>query len=327
MTLSALQQIEAAVFSVLQEVEPLRFGIVLGTSTSGTADGERAIARYLDGKELPPWFHYSQLELGGTAEFLARYLQTCGPTYVLSTACSSGARALASARSLLETDYCDAVLAGGTDTLCLLTAQGFSSLQAIAPEVTNPFSIHRAGLTLGEGSALFLMTREQGGIQLAGVGETSEAHHMSAPDPEGVGAAEAMQGALQDAGLQPEDIAYLNLHGTGTERNDAMESSAVARILGAQTPCSSTKSLVGHTLGAAGAMEAAFCWLTLAARKGDQLALIPHCFDGEQDPELETLNLTQRGQTATVDGHACVMSNSFGFGGNNCTVVLREERP
>ena len=160
------------------------------------------------------------------------------------------------------------MIAGATDSLCGLTTNGFAALQVLSEGITNPSSVNRDGLTLGEGSALFLVTRDAGGIQLCGVGESSEAHHMSAPDPDGLGAEQAMRGALADAGMRPAEIAYLNLHGTGTSLNDRMESSAISRVFGVSPPCSSTKSLVGHTLGAAGAMEAGFCWLVLRERVG-----------------------------------------------------------
>jgi 3-oxoacyl-[acyl-carrier-protein] synthase-1 len=211
------------------------------------------------------------------------------------------------------------VIAGATDSLCGLTSNGFAALQVLSEGITNPSSASRDGLTLGEGSALFLVTREPGGIQLVGVGDSSEAHHMSAPDPDGMGAEQAMRGALADAGLQPEEIAYLNLHGTGTELNDKMESSAIARVFPAAPPCSSTKSLVGHTLGAAGAMEAGFCWLVLQRSSGAEIALIPHAYDGQQDPELAGLRLV--GAEMQVP-RGPVMTNSFGFGGNNCTLIL-----
>ena len=217
---------------------------------------------------------------------------------------------------------CDAVLAGGSDSLCGLTANGFAALHAVAEDVSNPFSVNRAGLTLGEGAALFLVTREETGVQLLGVGESSEAHHMSAPDPEGGGAADSMKAALHDAGIAPADVAYLNLHGTGTRLNDVMESLAVARVLGTETPCSSTKSLVGHTLGAAGAMEVGFCWMVLRARDGAQLPLIPHCYDGMRDLDLEPISLVHKGERREVARDVFVLSNSFGFGGNNCSLVL-----
>jgi 3-oxoacyl-[acyl-carrier-protein] synthase I len=324
LTLAALGQIEEPVQAALARFGPGRVGVVLGTSTSGVGDAEAAIAHQLRTQSLSPAFFYDQLEFGGAAGFVAELLGLRGPAYTLSTACSSGARALASARSLLALGACDAVIAGATDSLCGLTAGGFGALQAIADGVTNPMSANRAGITLGEASALFLVTGEPGGIQLQGAGESSEAHHMSAPDPEGRGAREAMEAALRDAGCAADEIAYLNLHGTGTPLNDAMESAAVAALFGERVPCSSTKPLVGHTLGAAGALEAAFCWLVLRGREGAELLLPPHAFDGVRDPALPPLRLAVKGERVRAAAPARVMTNSFGFGGNNCTLVLGE---
>ena len=322
LSLHALLQIADAVEDARARYGPSRLGVVMGTSTSGVGDAEAAIAHQRREGALSPSFYYDQLEFGGAAGFVADYLGLAGPTYTLSTACSSGARALASARSLLRLGLCDAVVAGAADSLCGLTTGGFSALQAIAPERTNPMSAHRAGLTLGEAAALFLVTREGEGVQLLGVGESSEAHHMSAPDPGGAGARAAMQAALADAGLRAEEIAYLNLHGTGTAQNDSMESLAVEAVLGLDVVCSSTKPLVGHTLGAAGAVEAAFCWLVLRHAEGDALPVPPHRWDGARDPALPALHLADAGERAKCRGPARVMTNSFGFGGNNCTLVL-----
>jgi 3-oxoacyl-[acyl-carrier-protein] synthase-1 len=325
LALLAFEQIETQARDALRAVGPLRLGVVMGTSTSGVGDAEAALVHKARTGGLHPAFHYDQLEFGGTAGFLADLLEATGPAYTLSTACSSGARALASARSLLAAGVCDAVLAGAADSLCGLTTNGFSALQAISDELTNPCSRNRKGLTLGEGAALFLVTRAGGGVQLAGVGESSEAHHMSAPDPSGKGAEAAMRAALADAGARPQDVAYLNLHGTGTPQNDHMECEATGRLLGGDLPCSSSKPLVGHTLGAAGAMEAGFCWLMLDALEGGELRLIPHCWDGAADPELPPLRLATKGESVPAGERALVMSNSFGFGGNNCTLVLERE--
>ncbi len=319
LTLAAVEQIEKPISDLILAMGRQRIGVVMGTSTSGVGDAETAIRHRVETGALARSFHYSQLEFGGVAGFVAELLGLAGPAYTISTACSSGARALVSARSLLALGVCDAVIAGATDTLCGLTSNGFAALQVLSEGITNPSSVSRDGLTLGEGSALFLVTREGGGIQLRGVGESSEAHHMSAPDPDGLGAEQAMRGALADAGLPPGEIAYLNLHGTGTSLNDRMESSAIARVFDVAPPCSSTKSLVGHTLGAAGAMEAGFCWLVLQQSSGAELALIPHAYDGQRDPELASLRLAAPGMQVA---RAPVMTNSFGFGGNNCTLIL-----
>jgi 3-oxoacyl-[acyl-carrier-protein] synthase-1 len=323
MALAALRQIEGPLREVIASRGAARVGVVLGTSTSGVSDAEAAFRYQREHGGLDPSFDYAQLEFGGLAAFVAEWLGVRGPAYTLSTACSSGARALASARSLLAMGLCDAVVAGAADTLCGLTTNGFSALQAICEGVTNPCSKNRSGLTLGEGAAMFLLTPEAGGIQLVGAGESSEAHHMSAPDPSGAGAEAAMRGALEDAGLAPDAIAYLNLHGTGTPLNDAMECQAVARVFGTELPVSSTKPLVGHTLGAAGALEAAFCWLMLERSERGALELPPHCFDGERDPEIPAVHLVGKGESVRPPGGVLrVMTNSFGFGGNNCTLVL-----
>ena len=327
LALAALLQIEPAIAAARARFGSHRLGVVMGTSTSGVGDAEEAIRHQQRTGGLAPSFDYAQLEFGGIAHFIADFLAINGPAYTLSTACSSGARALASARSLLALGLCDAVIAGAADSLCRLTTNGFSALHALSPELTNPCSVNRRGLTLGEGAALFLVTSAPNGIQLRGVGESSEAHHMSAPDPSGAGAETAMRGALEDAHLAPSDIAYLNLHGTGTTQNDSMECWAAARVLGGTVPMSSTKPIVGHTLGAAGAMEAGFCWLVLRACRDGLLELPPHCWDGAQDPELPELLLVAKGQQSLPSGRAVVMTNSFGFGGNNCTLVLGAASP
>lgn len=322
LALAALEQIGAEVDAALSAFGRARIGVVVGTSTSGVSDAEQAIAERERTGRLARKFDYAQLEFGGLAGFLAESVGARGPAYTLSTACSSGARALASARSLVALGLCDAVISGASDSLCGLTANGFHSLGALSAAITNPCSRNRDGLTLGEGAALFLVTRDPGGVQLLGVGESSEAHHISAPDPEGRGAEAAMRGALSDAGLAPAEIAYLNLHGTGTPQNDPMECAAVARVFGRELPCSSTKALVGHALGAAGAIEAAFCWLALREIRDGVLPLPPHVFDGERDPALAEISLVPRSGSARVGARARVMTNSFGFGGSNCTLVL-----
>jgi len=321
-----LAQIAGPIREAVERFGPARVAVVGGTSTSGVADAELAIAHREKTGSLPGRFRSAQLEFGGISEFVAAHLGVTGPAFTLSTACSSGARALASARSLLAMGFADAVVCGATDTICGLTCNGFSSLGLICDELTNPCSANRRGITLGEAGAFFLVLREQGGVQIAGVGESSEAHHMSAPDPDGTGALKAMRGALDDAGLVPDDIAYLNLHGTGTPANDAMECRAIAKLFGDRVPASSTKPLTGHTLGAAGATEAAFCWQVLEHREGNELVLPPHRWDGVADPELPLLDFIGDNRHVTVGDTAYVMSNSFGFGGNNCTLVLSRQR-
>lgn len=326
LALTALEPIAAEVREALERHGPERVAVVVGTSTSGMGDAEAAFRARAQTGSLPDEFTLGQLEFGGLSEFLQRVTGACGPSYTLSTACSAGGKALIAARTLLELEICDAVIAGAADSLCRLTANGFNELHALSAGHTNPMGRKRDGINIGEGAALFLVTRERGGVQLLGAGESSDAHHISAPDPTGLGAEACMRGALEDARLAPEAIAYLNLHGTGTPLNDAMESAAVARVLGTMTPCSSTKPLVGHTLGASAAIEAAFCWLMLANRDGRELLAPPHCWDGEVDPALPPLALVKPGTRLRAGASAALMSNSFAFGGSNCALILGTER-
>lgn len=316
--LAALAQIRDQVDQALEAHPAHRIGIILGTSTSGIGDAERAFAERETDGPLPSWYHYQQQEMGGPARFLARYLGTSGPAITISTACSSGAKALASARRLILTGVCDVVICGGVDTLCRLTVNGFSALDSVSETTCNPFSRNRNGINIGEASCLFVMSQQPGPVALAGAGETSDAHHISAPHPEGRGARGAMLAALDDAGLAPDAIDYLNLHGTATPQNDRMESLAVTSVFGDTLPCSSTKPLTGHTLGAAGALEAAFCWLSLT---GTGL-LPPHFWDAEEDPDMSPLTLVSPDQAGEGSAPRNVLSNSFAFGGNNIALVL-----
>ncbi|MDX2413094.1 MAG: beta-ketoacyl synthase N-terminal-like domain-containing protein, partial [Woeseiaceae bacterium] len=241
-----------------------------------------------------------------------------GPRYTISTACSSSAKALASGMRLIAADICDAVVVGGCDSLCKLTINGFDALGSMSPEICNPFSINRNGINVGEGAALFVMTRDEAVIRMAGVGESSDAYHMSAPEPSGKGAELAIRQALASANVEPGDIGYVNLHGTATAKNDEMESRVVNRIFGDEIPCSSTKSQIGHTLGAAGAQEIGLCWLLLDdSNSGRQLPR--HLWDGEADPAIETIGLI--GANGCWDRDLFV-SNSFAFGGSNVSVVI-----
>jgi len=322
--LEATLQIRPDIDSAIQTYGRDRIGVVLGTSTSGIDEASQGLAHYLREKQFPPEYDYQQQELGAPANFLAEWLQLSGPTYVISTACTSSARALMSAQRLLDLGICDAVLCGGVDTLCKLTLNGFTALEAVSEQRCNPFSLNRNGINIGEAAVLFLMTRHAGDgqpIALLGSGASSDAHHISAPEPTGRGALQAMRKALGRANLQPEQIAYLNLHGTATQHNDAMESLAVATLFPAGVPCSSSKPMTGHTLGAAGALEAAFCWLSLSADNRGH-ALPPHVWDGQPDPELPPLQWVTPATRLTSIAPRYLMSNSFAFGGNNVSLII-----
>jgi 3-oxoacyl-[acyl-carrier-protein] synthase-1 len=318
--LEALSQIRPAVDAAIARYGKSRVGIVLGTSTSGIGEAEDAFVSLAQNASFPPEFHYGQMEIGMPSEFLAYELDLHGIALTISTACSSSAKALASARRYLDMGLCDAVIAGGADMLCRFTVAGFSALEAISAERCNPMSGNRHGINIGEAAALFLLSRDEGDLQVLGTGETSDAYNISAPEPMGRGAAEAMRLALEDAHCEADAIDYLNLHGTATPHNDAMESHAVGQIMGLSTPCSSTKSLSGHTLGASGALEAAFCCLLLSD-KNPQGKLAPHIFDGVRDPLLPVISLVRPGQNLGRPLRR-VMSNSFGFGGSNASLIL-----
>lgn len=314
--LEAALQIEGAIRQAIHTYGASRVGIVLGTSTSGIDEASRGIAHFLREQQFPGDYDYQQQELSAPANFLADWLQLSGPAYVISTACTSSARALMSAHRLLDLGVCDAVICGGVDSLCKLTLNGFSSLDAVSNERCNPFSVNRNGINIGEAAVLFLMSKERAPIALLGSGASCDAHHISAPEPTGKGALQSMRKALASAQLQPEQIGYLNLHGTATQHNDAMESLAVASLFPDGVACSSTKPMSGHTLGAAGALEAAFCWLSLAHNR-----VPPHVWDGQADPALPAL---QWAQAAEPLGKRCLMSNSFAFGGNNVSLIIGE---
>lgn len=252
------------------------------------------------------------------ADYLRRRLGLAGPAAVVSCACASSAKVFASARRMIEAGLIDAALVGGVDSLCLTTLYGFHSLQLCSAAPCRPFDVARDGISIGEAAALVWLERcpaslDRGEVLLLGTGESSDAHHMSAPHPEGLGARAAMVGALDDAGLEPAAIDYINLHGTGTPSNDRAESLAVNAVFGSATPCSSTKGATGHTLGAAGALEAVIS--ALALRHG----FVPGGVPGtEPDPALPVRYLLDNLPTAP----ARVLSNSFGFGGTNCSLIL-----
>ena len=322
--LEAALQIRDDIDQAIRTYGRERIGVVLGTSTSGIDEASRGLAHYIRDQQFPAQYDYRQQELGAPANFLADWLQLSGPAYVISTACTSSARALMSAQRLLDLGLCDAVLCGGVDSLCKLTLNGFSSLEAVSSERCNPFSVNRNGINIGEAAVLFVMSKQPSdgpAIALLGAGASSDAHHISAPEPTGRGALQAMRKALSRAQLQAAQIDYLNLHGTATQHNDAMESLAVATLFPEGVACSSTKPLTGHTLGAAGALEAAFCWLSLSADNPAH-ALPPHVWDGQADPVLPPLKWVTTSEHLTSIAPRYLMSNSFAFGGNNVSLII-----
>ena len=307
--LHAVTNLRADLDSFLSRYDATRVAVVLGASNTGIDEAQRNVDRWLDVGAKPSGMFFSQIELGTPADYLKRLLGVRGPSYTVSTACSSSTKAFAAARRLMELGIVDAAIVGGVDGRCRFAMNGFQALGALSQNHCRPLAEDRDGINLGEGVALFTMEKgekvERGGrveVCLAGCGESSDAYHATAPDPEGHGAEAAMRAALADAGMTPADIAYVNLHGTGTQANDSMEMKAVGRVFdlpesatvppfdlaGVRPVIESTKSMTGHCLGAAGAIEAAICWLYISS--------------------------------GHVKGPA--MSNSFAFGGSNASVIL-----
>jgi 3-oxoacyl-[acyl-carrier-protein] synthase-1 len=303
-----------------------RIGVFIGTSTSGILETEIAFrARDSLGGALPAGFDYEHRQNSfSVSDYVRRRLELTGPAASLCTACSSSAKAFAVAQRLIEANLIDAAVVGGVDSLCLTTLYGFHALQLMARTACRPFDRYREGLSIGEAAAFALIERappsgravrepDDDAIFLLGAGESSDAHHMSAPHPDGAGARMAMQRALDAAGLTPADVDYINLHGTGTPSNDTAEALAVRSLFGEETPCSSTKAATGHTLGAAGALEAVICLLVL--RHG----VLPAGLNlSELDPQCRVNYLTHSRRTSPLTA----LSNSFGFGGVNCALLF-----
>lgn len=284
----AVSQISEELEDAMAEFGAKRVGAVVGTSNS-------TMEEFTDNPDT--------IDMSYPAARLREKWGVMGPCWSVSTACSSSAKAFAAARRLLDGGSCDAVVVGGADAYTRAVVEGFHALEALSPGLAQPLSPCRDGINLGEGAAFFLMRRDGRGVELLGVGESSDAYHMTAPDPEGRGAEAAMRAALAEASLTPGDIDFVNLHGTGTIQNDAMECKAARRVFGGLEPppgaspadglavkVLSTKGMTGHCLGAAGAVEAALCWLQLRRRP------------------------------------AVCMSNSFAFGGSNASVILSSRR-
>lgn len=292
-----------------------RIGVFIGTSTSGIEQTEHAYRERDTAGALPDWFDYRRSHnVHAIAEFVRLELGLEGPALAVSTACSSSAKVFASAQRAIRTGLCDAAVVGGVDSLCLTTLYGFNSLQLVSADICRPADRARNGISIGEAAGFAVLEDGDGdGERLLGYGESSDAHHMSTPDPQGGGAAAAMRAAIQRAGLQPSDIDYINLHGTGTPANDLAEDRGVTTLFGNATPCSSTKGWTGHTLGAAGIMEAVISLLCL--RHG----FLPRSLNTlEKDPALYS-NILLASQSRPLRH---VLSNSFGFGGSNCSLLF-----
>lgn len=290
-----------------------RVGVFMGTSTSGIHQTELA---YFESQDpLPDWYQYGTTHnVSSVATFIQQALGTQGPVMAVSTACSSSAKVFASAQRAITAGLCDAAIVGGVDSLCLTTLYGFHALQLISPQKCQPFDRQRSGISIGEAGGFALLEKgDESGSYLLGYGESGDAYHMSSPHPDGAGAQLAMSAALRKAGLEASEIDYINLHGTGTQANDSAEAKAVQQLFGTTTPASSTKGWTGHTLGAAGIVEA--CIGLDAIVNGH----LPQNLHLQEADEGMNIALLKQPLTQPVTR---VLSNSFGFGGSNCSLIL-----
>jgi len=310
---------EPAVEAAMSRYGAARIGVFLGTSTSGILQAEQAYRRRdpVSGR-LPPDFDYAGTQSTfSLADFVMTLFGLCGPGFVVSSACASTTKVFATAARMIETGCCDAAIVGGSDSLCLTTIYGFNALQLLDEGPCRPFDANRGGLSIGEAAGFALLERPDhapaASLHVLGIGESSDAYHMSAPHPQGAGALLSMTRALDAANLAPDAIDYINLHGTATRIGDAAEDQAIISLFDEATPCSSTKGHTGHTLGASGIMEAVISALSITE------GLLPGSPHTVSRDEALRCNYITAAQPGSVDR---VLSNSFGFGGSNASLIL-----
>ncbi|MCF0214862.1 MAG: beta-ketoacyl synthase [Fibrobacteraceae bacterium] len=326
LTKAALDTMDSSIREAIQHYGASRIGIFLGSCDNGSEASLEALKVFQDSGTFPQGYKLDYQRADFPAQYIAKRYGITGIMQVHSTACASSASAFVSARNNIYAGVCDAAIVGGVDIASLPVVLGFASLEAMSDMPTNPFSKNRSGLTLGDAAAYFLVTRDQvTELSVEGLGESADADHITAPRADGLGAVQTMKAALQDANMDAGDVCYINLHGTGTRLNDAMESRAVNALFGPNTPASSTKALTGHTLGAAGALEAAFCCLALSNDEGFMPA---HLFDGVVDDELPEVRLVKplEKMKNNSKGERIAISNSFAFGGCNVSLVIRSSK-
>ena len=334
---AALDQMDASIKRAIEKFGADRIGIFIGSCDNGSEASMNALKSFRETGAYPEGYVLDYQSADFPARYIAERFGITGMLSVHSTACASSASAFVSARNNIYAGNCDAAIVGGVDIASRSVILGFASLEAMSDKPTNPFSANRTGLTLGDAAAFFLVTREHfddlqtaetSGLSVVGFGESADADHITAPRADGEGAYQAMSAALADAELDASSIGYVNLHGTGTRLNDSMEARAVNRLFGENIPASSTKALTGHTLGAAGGLEAAFCCMAL--QNGGVLPA--HLFDGVEDPALPKVHLVKPGEVAGESNDAgaaktlkyCI-SNSFAFGGCNVSLIVAKE--
>lgn len=317
----ALNQISDDIEIVKSKYGSERVAVCIGSCDNGEEQSIAADRVYLETQKFPEDFTLEVQSASYVAKYIAARYGLKGPANTFSTACSSSAGAIIKGAELILAGLVDAVVVGGVDTSSDTVLVGFNALEAVSPEITNPLSKNRHGITLGEGASFFILTKEpihpDDNIQLLGWGESSDAYHMTSPDPSGEGAIKAIRRAIESAKISPKDVDYINMHGTGTKLNDSMESIAIDKIFGDyKVPVSSTKPVTGHTLGAAAAVEAAICYKAI-----NNVALPVHVWDKEYDSELPNLNIVEKNYSANKKIKIC-LSNSFAFGGANACLAI-----
>ena len=318
---AALDQIGSIIEKAKSKYGEKRIAVCVGSCDNGTEFSLAGHRKYFENGTFPEDYSIEMQGADYVSTFIAEKYGLQGPVCTFSTACSSSAGALIKAAELIKSGICDAAIAGGIDIASDTTLDGFASLEAISEKITNPFSKNRSGITLGDGAAFFVLSKEPleesvPKICLLGYGESCDAHHMTSPDPSGIGAKKAIEKALSNAKIKPEEVDYINLHGTGTKFNDSMEAKAVDAVFGAyKVPCSTTKPITGHTLGAAGALELAICFAAITNN-----VLPPQIWDGVFDEEMPKLNFVNKNNN--LHQTKICLSNSFAFGGANACLVL-----
>ena len=328
---AALLQIEDSILKAKETYGKNRIAVCVGSCDNGTEFSVAGHRKYFAENQFPADYN---LEIQGAdyvSTFIAEKYDLTGPVNTFSTACSSSACAIIKGAELIMSGIVDAAIVGGIDIASDTTLVGFNGLEAVSSEITNPFSKNRHGITLGDGAAFFVIAKDnfenlENPVKLLGWGESSDAYHMTSPDPSGAGAEKAIRRALQMAKIEPNDVGYLNLHGTGTKFNDSMESKAVDSIFGKyKVPCSTTKAVTGHTLGAAAALELSICYKTLIENidKICNNVILPiQVWDKVKDDELPELNFVND-KNVNVDNKIKICaSNSFAFGGANACLVI-----
>ena len=329
---AALRQIEDLIEKAKEKYGEKRIAVCVGSCDNGTEFSLAGHKKYFENGAFPEDYSIEMQSADYVSTFIAEKYSLLGPVCTFSTACSSSAGAIIKAAELIKSGICDAAVAGGIDIASDTTLDGFASLEAISEKITNPFSKNRSGITLGDGAAFFVLSKEPlddsfPAITLLGYGESCDAHHMTSPDPSGAGAKKAIEKALANAKITPDKVDYVNLHGTGTKFNDSMEAIAINAVFGEKkVPCSTTKPITGHTLGAAAALELAVCQLAITENRGKTApTLPPQMWDGVFDEEMPKLNFVNKNSKLDKHEIKICLSNSFAFGGANACLVIAED--